>query len=153
MIVLMVVFLFKQKTAYEMLISDWSSDVCSSVLIASPDLVFLTLPENPNGQFPLDFPLQCLVHGCPGSGKSYRLAENAKQAHYVFRTVFHPESSYSDFVGGLRPQSIYRIEAEKSEYVGSTQDLPGEPLVQYVVQPGAFLKAYQIACLHPDRKI
>src|SRR3546814_11913464 len=83
--------------------------------IASPDLVFLTLPENPNGQFPLDFPLQCIVHGCPGSGKSYRLAENAKQAHYVFRTVFHPESSYSDFVGGLRPQSIYRIEAEKSD--------------------------------------
>src|SRR3546814_852838 len=25
-------FLFKQKTAYEMLISDWSSDVCSSDL-------------------------------------------------------------------------------------------------------------------------
>src|SRR3546814_9084657 len=29
-----VVFLFKQKTAYEMRISDWSSDVCSSDLIA-----------------------------------------------------------------------------------------------------------------------
>src|SRR3546814_4821029 len=26
------VFFFKQKTAYEMRISDWSSDVCSSVL-------------------------------------------------------------------------------------------------------------------------
>lgn len=121
--------------------------------IVSPDLEFLSLPENTNGQFPLDFPLQRIVHGCPGSGKSYRLAENAKQAHYVFRTVFHPESSYSDFVGGLRPQSIYRIESEKSEYVGSTQDVPGEPLVQYVVQPGAFLKAYQIACLHPTKSI
>src|SRR3546814_1049414 len=29
----MLVFLFKQKTAYEMRISDWSSDVCSSDLI------------------------------------------------------------------------------------------------------------------------
>src|SRR3546814_17260321 len=29
------VFVFKQKTAYEMLISDWSSDVCSSELTAS----------------------------------------------------------------------------------------------------------------------
>src|SRR3546814_8411650 len=29
-------FFFKQKTAYEMRISDWSSDVCSSDLIASP---------------------------------------------------------------------------------------------------------------------
>src|SRR3546814_16310061 len=30
----MLVFFFKQKTAYEMRISDWSSDVCSSDLIA-----------------------------------------------------------------------------------------------------------------------
>src|SRR3546814_4861616 len=31
-IVIVVVFFFKQKTAYEMRISDWSSDVCSSDL-------------------------------------------------------------------------------------------------------------------------
>src|SRR3546814_9297078 len=31
------VFFFKQKTAYEMRISDWSSDVCSSDLWKSPD--------------------------------------------------------------------------------------------------------------------
>src|SRR3546814_1411601 len=31
-IVLFVVFFFKQKSAYEMRISDWSSDVCSSDL-------------------------------------------------------------------------------------------------------------------------
>src|SRR3546814_14664888 len=30
----MVIFFFKQKTAYEMRISDWSSDVCSSDLAA-----------------------------------------------------------------------------------------------------------------------
>src|SRR3546814_18975789 len=29
-----IVFLFKQKTAYEMRISDWSSDVCSSDLVS-----------------------------------------------------------------------------------------------------------------------
>src|SRR3546814_9169124 len=33
-------FFFKQKTAYEMRISDWSSDVCSS------DLLMLSLPFN-----------------------------------------------------------------------------------------------------------
>src|SRR3546814_7021682 len=32
MCILFVVFFFKQKTAYEMRISDWSSDVCSSDL-------------------------------------------------------------------------------------------------------------------------
>src|SRR3546814_2143899 len=30
-------FFFKQKTAYEMRISDWSSDVCSSDLLRNPD--------------------------------------------------------------------------------------------------------------------
>src|SRR3546814_10728825 len=34
-VVFFVVFFFKQKTAYEMRISDWSSDVCSSDLVAA----------------------------------------------------------------------------------------------------------------------
>src|SRR3546814_9678940 len=34
LIVLLIFFFFKQKTAYEMRISDWSSDVCSSDLAA-----------------------------------------------------------------------------------------------------------------------
>src|SRR3546814_6459438 len=38
MCVVCVVFFFKQKTAYEMRISDWSSDVCSSDLIAAKQL-------------------------------------------------------------------------------------------------------------------
>src|SRR3546814_9531038 len=38
-IVLISYFLFKQKTAYEMRISDWSSDVCSSDLEVITDLV------------------------------------------------------------------------------------------------------------------
>src|SRR3546814_6329810 len=33
----MMFFFFKQKTAYEMRISDWSSDVCSSDLLVGPD--------------------------------------------------------------------------------------------------------------------
>src|SRR3546814_1110923 len=35
----MMFFFFKQKTAYEMRISDWSSDVCSSDLIRDRDQV------------------------------------------------------------------------------------------------------------------
>src|SRR3546814_7591935 len=41
-------FFFKQKTAYEMRISDWSSDVCSSDL--SPGRL---LPAPPGGEAPL----------------------------------------------------------------------------------------------------
>src|SRR3546814_2280701 len=39
-------FVFKQKTAYEMRISDWSSDVCSSDLVVTPDLT------HPNSNYP-----------------------------------------------------------------------------------------------------
>src|SRR3546814_3759332 len=35
---MMYIFFFKQKTAYEMRISDWSSDVCSSDLAGDADL-------------------------------------------------------------------------------------------------------------------
>src|SRR3546814_3828408 len=39
MVLVLLVFFFKQKTAYEMRISDWSSDVCSSDLaLASPEV-------------------------------------------------------------------------------------------------------------------
>src|SRR3546814_5342468 len=40
-----VFFFFKQKTAYEMRISDWSSDVCSSDLLEEPDLERATAAE------------------------------------------------------------------------------------------------------------
>src|SRR3546814_17708675 len=40
---------FKQKTAYEMRISDWSADVCSSDLVApaSPELAEPAAPDGP----------------------------------------------------------------------------------------------------------
>src|SRR3546814_11886491 len=38
------IFFFKQKTAYEMRISDWSSDVCSSDLLSSTDPNLQNIP-------------------------------------------------------------------------------------------------------------
>src|SRR3546814_1250664 len=43
----MLFFFFKQKTAYDMRISDWSSDVCSSDL-ANEELFLQTLPSGMN---------------------------------------------------------------------------------------------------------
>src|SRR3546814_3312582 len=40
---------FKQKTAYEMRISDWSSDVCSSDLLGAAGYVGMTLPARYGG--------------------------------------------------------------------------------------------------------
>src|SRR3546814_2864226 len=48
-------FFFKQKTAYEMRISDWSSDVCSSDLILSARLA---PTQNPNVGY-CAFPRRC----------------------------------------------------------------------------------------------
>src|SRR3546814_9497397 len=43
-------FFFKQKTAYEMRISDWSSDVCSSDLIGAsgPDILSASADKHRN---------------------------------------------------------------------------------------------------------
>src|SRR3546814_5330481 len=42
---MLVVFLFKQKTAYELRISDWSSDVCSSDLMAEDPTLSFDFPS------------------------------------------------------------------------------------------------------------
>src|SRR3546814_8596566 len=41
-------FVFKQKTAYDMRISDWSSDVCSSDLTGQPDFAHLVIDYAPD---------------------------------------------------------------------------------------------------------
>src|SRR3546814_2529201 len=90
---IVVVFFFKQKTADEMRISDWSSDVCSSDLLAREGLVMnhkkllrlyreenlrvrrrrgrkramgtraMTLPQGPNQRWSLDFVSDTLISG------------------------------------------------------------------------------------------
>mgnify|MGYP005847808891 CR=1 FL=1 len=91
--------------------------------------------------------------GCPGSGKSFQVSKDAEKAHFSIRTVFFQETNYYDFVGGLKPQSIYRLCDDPPAFIGSTIDVPGEPIIQYVVQPGPFLKAYRIACDNPGKSV
>src|SRR3546814_4958808 len=43
LVIVIIFFFFKQKTAYEMRISDWSSDVCSSDLIQLDHNAVMTL--------------------------------------------------------------------------------------------------------------
>src|SRR3546814_3042749 len=53
------IFFFKQKTAYEMRISDWSSDVCSSDLIIMTDKATVELTSPVAGRV-------TAAHGDPG---------------------------------------------------------------------------------------
>src|SRR3546814_1857333 len=57
-------FLWKQKTAYEMRISDWSSDVCSSRQGAKREIAEIGTPPTVRG-FPSAFPPRGSSGGLP----------------------------------------------------------------------------------------
>src|SRR3546814_2631388 len=72
------VFFFKQKTAYEMRISDWSSDVCSSDLgiqildyFVNPELSGIYATSFPRGHHDHLVPAQYRPHPCrPPKGRT-----------------------------------------------------------------------------------
>ena len=56
----------------------------------------------------IDFPLQQIFYGAPGTGKSHIIKEIIKEhgideKEQVIRTTFHPDSDYSTFVGCYKP--------------------------------------------------
>ncbi|WP_199776042.1 AAA family ATPase [Pseudoalteromonas sp. T1lg10] len=71
-----------------------------------------------------------IIYGAPGTGKSYEIEQKANKKHMV-RTVFHPETQYSDFVGCLKP-------VMENARVG------------YRFRPGAFTEALVKAVMDPD---
>lgn len=55
-----------------------------------------------------------LLYGVPGAGKSHYIKKNyCSNNKYIERVVFHPDYTYSDFVGQIMP----RVEGEKLKYV------------------------------------
>lgn len=97
-----------------------------------------------------NFSLQRLIEGSPGSGKSFTLDKDSNLADKVVRTVFHPESGFSDFVGFLSPETAYRVEDPAPVF---TKSLPGEPVVYYEFSYGPLLEAYILAVMNPEHKI
>src|SRR3546814_6055228 len=63
-----VIFFFKQKTAYEMRISDWSSDVCSSDLLRSGTSPMMLR------KFPLALLATTILAGCNMAPEYHRPA-------------------------------------------------------------------------------
>src|SRR3546814_4424927 len=82
-ILLSFIFFFKRKTAYEMRISDWSSDVCSSDLIVHPlsyrrRCAFLVNAWLAMAQRPA-LPLLALVHVAVGRRQYIRFVHSGLQ--------------------------------------------------------------------------
>lgn len=50
--------------------------------------------------------IQKIYYGAPGTGKSFEIDELTKDfdSEFTFRVTFHPEYSYSDFIGQLLPK-------------------------------------------------
>src|SRR3546814_17748986 len=115
------VFFFKQKTAYEMRISDWSSDVCSSDLIAAIGAISaasaafdpandLQLPILADGNGTSDFVRFALGEdrnfGQIQLGAAHRSSKNhifnAPAAHGLGRAFAHDPADRKSVVQGQR---------------------------------------------------
>jgi 5-methylcytosine-specific restriction protein B len=104
---------------------------------------------------PTSIPLQLLVYGCPGSGKSHYLHETCTaEVSHAITTVFHPETVYADFVGVYRPCPIYGSEGvgEFTDDCGRPRE-HGEPYVTYEFVPGPLIDAYCFAKTNPHATV
>ena len=71
-----------------------------------------------------------IFYGAPGTSKSYEIGKIATDENSI-RTVFHPDSQYSDFVGCLKPK------------MNGTS-------VAYEFRPGPFVESIRLAFSNPS---
>src|SRR3546814_1496026 len=69
-------FFFKQKTAYEMRMSDWSSDVCSSDLRSMRSLIAVEAAINLASKQTGQLPSKSLLQKAPFCAQSHRKTAN-----------------------------------------------------------------------------
>lgn len=79
--------------------------------------------------------INTLYYGVPGAGKSHMIDEQIKGASYE-RVVFHPDYTYSDFVGQIMPKL--------------KKDDKGNDKLSYEFVSGPFTKAIQKAVANPN---
>lgn len=98
---------------------------------------------------PLDYPLQQIYYGAPGTGKSHEIKKLTK-GESVIRTTFHPDSDYSTFVGAYKP-TMEDVDVKVVPVVvksGISLEDSGtykEKRIVYKFIKQAFLKAYLLA--------
>lgn len=87
--------------------------------------------------------MQVIYYGAPGTGKSYEIDKHLKMNsipnEQIFRTTFHPEYSYSDFVGQLLPTVVK---------TGASADS-----ITYSFSKGIFTRAIEKAYLDTSKEV
>jgi hypothetical protein len=92
-----------------------------------------------------------IFYGPPGTGKS-SLAEKTAQGSdsSIFRTLFHPEFSYADFIGSFRPvigfDSLLKIKDRGGNEIN-------KPISYFQFVPGVLALALREAFAKPAKKI
>lgn len=125
-----------------------TKDLAVRVKAGQPNKLMSTLTPN---AIPLDAPRQLIVTGCPGSGKSHYVDGLVAAAKCkTYRTQFHPETTFFDFVGAFKPQPMYEPAGATSltEMDGSVS-ISGRPLIDYRFVAGVFTRAYIEALQSP----
>lgn len=97
------------------------------------------LQTNPS---PYTHPIQKILYGVPGSGKSYTIARHLEElgitkenaSEYTKRVVFHPEYTNADFIGQILP---------RSDASGNT--------ISYPFVAGPFTKLLALAYTHKNQ--
>src|SRR3546814_2655630 len=113
-------FFFKQKTAYEMRISDWSSDVCSSDL----DAVTGSGPRTPTRE-----PLQYAPISVTTSWKSWPMSATARPASTSF--LPHSQIHFLMPVAAMVWQLVCQLAFQRSEE--HTSELQSLMRISYAV--------------------
>lgn len=104
----------------------------------------------------LDIPRNKIVYGAPGTGKSYSLNEEVielfKHEELLSRITFHPDYTYSQFIGTYKPVPLYKktnneiYKADKTEVLQESL----EPVIDYQFVPGPFLETLVKSYKYPD---
>ena len=107
-----------------------------------------------NAPQPTDKPRHKIITGCPGSGKSKYLEEEASaiENSLLIKTIFHQESTYYDFVGTYKPTPLYEKSDEIVNSAGDKFDL-GKPVINYSFVYGPLIESYLFAIKNPNRNI
>ncbi len=112
----------------------------------------------------IDFPLQQIFYGAPGTGKSHRIKEiiqehGIDEKEQVIRTTFHPDSDYSTFVGCYKPimksvPQTYVVEGKEKPVIDiATSQQSQKDEIVYDYTPQAFVQAYTKAWTNQSKPI